>query len=311
MIKELSYEVVSKAINTLASKQLTALNVKFDSITPAYMQLSNYLSKRIIVKPRRVTESSQFMVADEFYKGYQILKNKINNGDDLNPHLSKKILNPLFSDRFFDDYGCFHFHLGDVIENDGFIKRTGPVALAFITNDEVFFLETKMHGTNTWTNKSVLEILHREKPYLIINQKASILKNISPKISTDDEISNLRNKGYSFGVTLDDGTVYFPSTFGQVTVMTERKSKGKKEKDSTLASSHMLRMMHCTRSIYIPANQYIREFKLKNNCTIIHIEIVDLLTDSPNNLLRINQFRLNIHFLKGFEIGVHTNLFFQ
>ncbi|MCW8037933.1 hypothetical protein [Acinetobacter entericus] len=314
MIKELSYEAVSKAINSLASKHLTDLNIKSDNITPAYMQLSNYLSKRIDIQPRVVTESSQFNVPNEFKQGFQILKSKILKGDDLNPYLSKFTLNPLFSDRFFDDYGCFHFHLGDVIDNDGFIKRTGPVALAFVTSKEVFFIETKMHGkgfANTWTNKSVLEVLHNEKPNLIFNQKVSLLKDVSPQISNEDEILNLRKKGYSFGVTLDDGSVYMPATFGQVTVMTEQKMKGEKGRNSTLAATHMLRMMNYTRSIHIPINQYIKEFKIKNNCTITHIEIVDLKSNSARDLLNLSQFRLNIYFLKGFQMRIHSNLFFH
>lgn len=75
----------------------------------------------------------------------------------------------MFYDRFLDDYGCVHFHLGERLDGK-YIKRTGPVALAFVTDDEIFFIETKPHGKDfpyTWSNKSVLEILHRERDHIL------------------------------------------------------------------------------------------------------------------------------------------------
>lgn len=309
MTKEFPYDSVSRAIDSFAVNEIKARKLKFDPKAPAYMQLSNYLSKLIKKKPRSVTTSKNFNVPDEHLIGYQNLVQRIESGEDLNIYLSKGINNLRFSDRFLDDYGCVHFHLGKGLDGK-YIERTGPVALAFVTEDEIFFIETKPHGKDfpyTWSNKSVLEILHRERPHFISRNKVTTLKDISPKISNEEDIKNLRNNGYAFGVTLDDGSVYMPAKFGPVTVGSSQKKKENEKKHSlsSLASEHMLRMMQCTREIYFFVNQYIQKYKLQMNCTIMNVEIYNLRSDKHDPLL-INEFDIRIHYCKGAFFKIHT-----
>ena len=305
MIKELSYEAVSLAINSFAEKKATIFGLELDPQAPAYMQLSNYLSKLIEMKPRSVAVSTNFNVPEEHLAGYKNLVRKIENGENVNIYLSKGIEKTMFSDRFLDDYGCVHLHLGEILENN-YIQRTGPVALAFVTDHEIFFIETKLHGKDhpyTWSNKSVLEILHTERPHFISRNKVSALKNISPVISNEKDIKNLRNNGYAFGVTLNDGSVYMPAKFGPVTVQSSNKKK-----NSSLASEHMLHMMHCTREIYFFINRYIKKYKLEMNCTITNIEISNLRSNKDDSLT-VDQFDIQIHYLKEFSLMIHTNSF--
>lgn len=307
MRKEFSYDSVSRAIDSFAVNEIKARKLKFDPKAPAYMQLSNYLSKLIKKKPRSVTTSKNFNVPDEHLIGYENLVQRIENGEDVNIYLSKGVNNPMFSDRFLDDYGCVHFHLGKGLDGK-YIQRTGPVALAFVTEDEIFFIETKPHGKDfpyTWSNKSVLEILHRERPHFISKNKITTLKDISPKISNEEDIKNLRNNGYAFGVTLDDGSVYMPAKFGPVTVGSSQKKKEKNYSLSSLASEHMLRMMHCTREIYFFVTQYIQKYELQMNCTIMNVEIYNLRSDKHDPLL-INAFDIRIHYCKGASFKIHT-----
>lgn len=297
MIKELPFESVQLAIDLFAQKKAKTLGLNLDPLAPAYMQLSNYLSKIIKAVPRKVVESKNFVIPNEHLVGYEKLVKKIEYGEDINMYLSKGIDNTMFSDRFLDDYGCVHFHLGNNMEGK-YIERTGPIALAFVTHDEIFFIETKLHGEGhlyTWTDKSVLEILHKERPKLIERNKVSILKDISPVISEAKDIKDLRISGHSFGVTLDDGSVYMPSKFGQVTV------QSKKKKHTMLAVEHLDRMMQITREIYFLIKQYLKSFKLEMNCTITNIEIMNLQS-SDHDLININKFDIKIHYLKEFII---------
>ncbi|MFH7764580.1 hypothetical protein [Acinetobacter sp. BSP-28] len=310
MIKEFPYDSVSRAIDSFAINEIKARKLKFDPKAPAYMQLSNYLSKVIKKKPRSVTTSKNFNVPNEHLIGYQNLVQRVESGEDINIYLSKSINNLMFSDRFLDDYGCVHFHLGEVLVGK-YIERTGPVALAFVTDDEIFFIETKHHGKDpyTWSNKSVLEILHRERPHFISRNKVTTLKDISPKISNEEEIKNLRDEDIiAFAVTLDDGSVYMPAKFGPVTVRSSQKKKENEKEHSlsSLASEHMLRMMQCTKEIYIFVNRYIQKYKLQMNCTIMNVEIYNLRSDKHDPLL-INEFDIRIYYRKGAFFKIHTN----
>lgn len=298
MIKELTFKSVQLAIDLFAQKKAETLGLDLDPLAPAYMQLSNYLSKKIKAVPRKVTLSKKFAIPDVHLAGYEKLVKKIENGEDINMYLSKGIDNTMFSDRLLDDYGCVHFHLGNKLEGK-YIKRTGLIALAFVTHDEIFFIETKLHGKDhpyTWTDKSVLEILHNERPKLIERNKASILRDISPKISEAKDIKDLRISGHSFGVTLADGSVYIPSKFGQVTV-----GSSNKKKYPMLAVEHWDRMIQTIREIYFFIKQYIISFKLKMNCTITNIEIMNLQSNE-DDLIKINKFDIKIHYLKEFVI---------
>nr|WP_312323917.1 hypothetical protein [Acinetobacter oleivorans] len=298
MIKEFPYGLVQLAVNLAAKKNAINLGIELDPVAPAYMQLSNYLSKRIKAAPRKVAVSKKFIIPTELLEGYEKLVEKIKNGEDINIYLSKKIEETMFSDRFLDDFGCVHFHLGSTLEK-GYIKRTGPIALAFVTNDEIFFIEIKPHGPYTWTDKSVLEILNEERPHFIARNKATLLKDVSPAYSDAETIKNLRTAGYTFVVTLDDGSVVMPSKLGSVTVRSSDMNKS-----SMLAVEHMNRMMLTTREIYFMVNQYIKNFKLEKNCTITNVEIINLETNK-NDLLRIDKFDIQIHYLKEFGLFVH------
>lgn len=305
MIKEFPYKSVNLAVNLFAEEKAISLGVNLDPLAPAYLQLSNYLSKRVKSIPRKVTVSKGFTVPKDCLIGYEELVKRIKSGQDINSHLSKRIEDPMYYDRFLDDYGCMHFHLGNTLKN-GYVKRTCQVALAFVTDQEIFFIDIKPHGKNhpyTWADKSVLEILHKEKPHFIAKGKVSFLKNISPSISHAETIKNLRSNGYGFGVTLDDGTVYMPVKSAPVSVRSLNTKKS-----SMLASEHYLRMIYVVREIYSILNKYIKDFKLRNNCTIMNIEILSLVSDRDNPL-RINQGNIQIHYLKEFSISVYRDSF--
>ncbi|ENX57638.1 MULTISPECIES: hypothetical protein [Acinetobacter] len=311
MINQITYEQVSNAINEWAKCELHKLGAEYNSQIPVYMQLNNFLSKRIPIMPRKVSESTNFKVPTERIAGYEKLKNALINGEDVNPYMSRKLYDSNFADGLLDHYDCFHFHLGE--EMDGkFIKGNDEIALGIVNNQEVFFIQVKTHGKSTWNNIDVLEIVHEQRPDLIARFKVTTMVNISPSVSDEKDIITLREKGYSFAVTLKDGTSYTPSKFGQVMMRQDSetdvkgKKKRKKKKSLHLAGMHLAAMQYETRKICSSVNEYIKRFKLHYKCTITNIEIYELKGDNNSQL---TQFKLKIFYLSGFESKYFENTF--
>lgn len=313
MISKFPHELVVKTINDWAAIELQKKQIKFnDNISP-FIQLQNYLSRVIPTKIRKVSISSSFKVSDENRKGFNILKKAIAEGNDLNKHLSKLTTNAEFADGLFDYYGCVHFHLGENLEYDKkvkseFYERTCEVALAILTDNEVFFIEAKPHGKEypeTWTSLSVLEIVHKEKPYLIIKNKVINMIDITPKISSHEHILALRNNGYGFAVTLSDGSSYMPAMLGPVSVALP---ENKKKRNQHYSAIHTMHQIQCSTTLHRMINEYLFKFKIFNNCTITNVKIFDLTSD---NLKVFDGFKIKVDYIKDFKHHSFTNEFKQ
>ncbi|WP_187695316.1 hypothetical protein [Acinetobacter guerrae] len=293
MLKEISYNSVSKAINNWAQSELERRGLIFDPEMPTFMQLDNFLSKCILKKPRKVSMSKAFQVPHEHINGFNNLKSVLTKGEDANPYLSRKLYDSSFVDGLLDQFNCFHFHLGET-KKGKFIKGTKFLALAIVNDDEVFFIEVKPHGSSTWNNKSVLEIVHEERGDLIKDFKVKMMMNIAPKISSETDIQELKDAGFNFAVTLDDGTSYMPAKFGQVTTnMTNPKDRI----CPNLSVTHILKLQSISRNICLNINKFIENFRLMNFCIITDIKILDLKLNKDSN---IDQLRFSIKYFSNF-----------
>lgn len=85
--------------------------------------------------------------------------------------------------------GFIIFHLGDQYiqsgKSKGFIQRTGPVAIAYVTDSAIYMLDIRTHGhgcNDLWVDDSTLiEIIHQNWPILIKQFKVNtILVSPSP-----------------------------------------------------------------------------------------------------------------------------------
>lgn len=69
----------------------------------------NYLYRLPQIKPRKVIEPKGFICPEELAPYYSELKQKIDNGDDLKPYLSKRILQN-YKDKMLEDWNVYHLH---------------------------------------------------------------------------------------------------------------------------------------------------------------------------------------------------------
>lgn len=219
VLKLITYEDAFEMISNWSKEQLVATHISFDKSgkIPFFIQYLNYLSKSITLKSRKVSKAKNFEVSFENQEGFNKLVNSIKLGLDVNLYLSKKVLNAKIVDGMLDNFGIKHFHLGNDIEA-GFFKRTGEIALAIVTDYEVFFITSKQHGKgygHIWYEKDVIEIIHKERPDLIEHCKVAMFEELTNNISETSDIKTLRDKNANTAITLDDGTSYLPFNLGQ------------------------------------------------------------------------------------------------
>ena len=77
--------------------------------------------------PRKIIKADEFTSPPpELVDGFNILIDKIKEGIDITPHLSKKLTDLNYDDPLLNDWGIYHLHLGTEFDKRGFVNRTGP-----------------------------------------------------------------------------------------------------------------------------------------------------------------------------------------
>lgn len=177
-----------------------------ESIDSISHKFFNVQRRKIHQTPRQVHESREFQCPATQVKGYQALKAKFIAGGDVTPHLSKRLLESDYDDYLLNDWGIHHFHLGENIENSGFIERAGPLLFAYVTPTDVFCINVFPHGV--WAEQELIRILHRNWPDAISNFRLNGALSLERSLSNDD-IAKLRKAGIQALIQIE-GVVYGP-----------------------------------------------------------------------------------------------------
>lgn len=168
--------------------------------------------------PRRFYASRVLLVPPEVANGYADLVRKVIAGESLRPNMSTTLRFADFEDLLFSDWGINHYHLGDRVEANGFVNRTGPVLFAMHTGDSFYAIQILPHGRghqHVWTTKDLLRIVHDDWPELIAHARLPVL-DIRPEYSEADHYE-LRRAGVMISVKVADGAIYCPPGGGITT----------------------------------------------------------------------------------------------
>lgn len=178
-----------------------------DSSETIALRYFNVQRRLIRPKPRTVHRTSSFLTSPSIQAGFQLVEGKFIRGDDLTPHLSKKIGDPDYADAMLNDWGIHHLHLGTASDPKGFfMERTGPVLYAYVTDSDAYFLTVAAHGE--WSNQKLMQALHDNWPSVLAPFRIRGVNAGSPL--TDDQIGLLRRGGVYLPVRVSDGTMYSP-----------------------------------------------------------------------------------------------------
>jgi hypothetical protein len=169
------------------------------------------LRKRLVMPvPRIVLISKEFSCPPDLNDGLKMIKEKIVKGQNITPHLSRrisaqKITNLDYDDAFLNDWGIHHLHLGTVIKDDGFIDRTDLLLFARFDNKYAYFINVMPHGS--WTKQQLIKILYDNWPVSIEMYRLKGVLGLERKIS-DDDYKALRGSNVSTAVEIGEGIVY-------------------------------------------------------------------------------------------------------
>jgi len=164
--------------------------------------------------PRQILKSHEFSCPRELKSSLVWLEEKVTRGDNLNPYLSRSLKKAGYDDALLNDWKVYHFHLGDVVEVDGFVKRTEPVLFALVT--ESHFHEINVHHHGDWTNLDVIEIIHANWAEKIERFKLTGVAGITP-VPTSADVKLLRGVHVNTILQTKDGTIYAPVGGGYMT----------------------------------------------------------------------------------------------
>jgi hypothetical protein len=189
-------------------KYLTELGYQLpanQSLHTMTIRYFNVIRRLIPTQPRIVYFACDFITPKEYENALDILKVKFEHGENVNPHLSTTLLKVDFFDDLLNDWGIHHFHLGTVIDKRGFIKRTGPLLFAKVTNQAAYFLKIGQH--DGLSEKKLLDTIHDNWPDIIAHYQ---VKGVLPSNQqmTDEDIRILRKAGITPITQRTDGTIH-------------------------------------------------------------------------------------------------------
>lgn len=179
------------------------------------IRYENWRHRHIPAKPRTVHVAPGLQCPPALEVGFNALKEKIQRGDDLTPHLSTRITDLDFYDGLLDDWGIYHLHLGTNPHprNPAFVERTAEVLMARFDEQNAYLIEIVPHGQ--WTRKRLLQIIHRNWPETIARYRIPGIVKLERDI-TEEEHARLR-KGGVFVLVEIDGDAYVPPGGGLTT----------------------------------------------------------------------------------------------
>lgn len=167
----------------------------------------NLLKRIVDPVPRKVLVAKEFSYPPEYDQIVKEIQEKVEKGQDLSPHLSKKLMDLDYDDPMLNDWGIHHLHLGNTTDGSGFVNRTGLLLFVRFEMEKAFFINVMPHGS--WTKQNIITIIHNNWPDSIKMYRLNGIISLEPKIS-DSDISKLRRAGVQTFVQIDDGVIYAP-----------------------------------------------------------------------------------------------------
>jgi hypothetical protein len=156
----------------------------------------NFLRRRVPPVPRNVFVASEFSCPQDHQAGLNVVRAKIESGQDLTPHLSRGLKTLEYHDMLLNDWDIHHLHLGTKLKPDGYVSPTKFVLFVRFSTTSAYLIAVLPHGRgvqppNPWARQELLRIIHRNWPESIAIFRCNGVRLV--EAPTDEQIHQARH----------------------------------------------------------------------------------------------------------------------
>lgn len=272
-----------KDLTKIITDQFNECDIHCTDSNDVHELLREYLntcSKLICPIPRKVFISKELklelkskQLPEEINPIFDEIKTEFEKGCNVNPHLSKRLLDSDFDDLLLDAFKMHHLHLTNRKETaSGFFERanslpSNSLLFCIVAEGDVYFIDILHHDEdNLWVNRRLLEIIKNNWPDLLEPGKVQRMEGarIEGAGYSDEEIFQLRQDGINSPIEID-GSTYLPIIGGGISLL-----------------GHNL--THYRYAIYLIKKLIEVERQISNNTVPIREELSKTVPDLPDNL---------------------------
>ncbi|MBE7046289.1 MAG: hypothetical protein E7396_02620 [Ruminococcaceae bacterium] len=187
-----SWEIEMDLIQNMKDQlkeRLTKAGIKTVSDNPLY-DFFNFKKRYIAPKPRIIKKSKEFICPTGYELALDEIEEKILNGSNLSPYLSKEIKDAGYNDDILNDWNIHHLHLSRRMGKDGFVQRSNYQLFIFITDDICHLIQIYPHNKpHLYSTQEMIKIIDKNWPDLL---KRNLIKGDLTVSVNDAEYDELR-----------------------------------------------------------------------------------------------------------------------
>lgn len=193
-----------------------------NDIYHSMVDFMNLEMKLIDSKPRQVLKSDTLQTKKiplKYSKALKYIECKINRGNNITYHMSKKVLDPMYNDLLMNNWVIQHFHLSDTKTKKGqkFYDRSEYLLFAMFNENQAFLIDIQKHNEkNVFARQKLLEIVDRNWPHILRTHNHPDAEFLNNQYS-DADLDVIRKKGYCILTTLVNGKVIINPGIGITT----------------------------------------------------------------------------------------------
>lgn len=212
----------SQNLKDIIAKELGA-KPKSNTVNMYLIDLIAQKNKVIPARKFKIEKSKAFERSPyklKYQDGLKAIERNFRNGISNGPHQSRGTKTDRM-DMMLNDWGFYHLHLTDKIENDGFVKRTGPILFCCFSKDTCYFIDILPHGSGhplVWIDIELMKALKESWPHIFEPLRFKNVTDLAISYSLTEKL-DLRKNGINSPIEID-GEIFMAPGMGVSTAKT-------------------------------------------------------------------------------------------